>query len=186
MNGTVHADAAREPHILFSVSKSLTGALAGCLVADGLLDVEAPVKLYVPEVDGSAYGDATVRHVLDMTVSLDFEENYLDQTGAFALYRMATGWNPTSKPADLKSFLVELGRLSRPHGQRFAYRSPNSIFSAGSWSARHAGPSPAFFPSGSGSRSALAMPRSPSTGSVRHGLPAAYAPPLPIWRCSAR
>ena len=121
-----HADAAREPHILFSVSKSLTGALAGCLVADGLLDVEAPVKLYVPEVDGSAYGDATVRHVLDMTVSLDFEENYLDQTGAFALYRMATGWNPTSKPADLKSFLIELGRLSRPHGQRFAYRSPNS------------------------------------------------------------
>ncbi|MET0482569.1 MAG: serine hydrolase [Aestuariivirgaceae bacterium] len=121
-----HADAAREPHILFSVSKSLTGALAGCLVADGLLDVEAPIRAYVPEVEGSAYGDATVRHVLDMTVSLDFEENYLDQTGAFARYRMATGWNPSPKPADLKSFLAELGRLSRPHGQRFAYQSPNS------------------------------------------------------------
>jgi CubicO group peptidase (beta-lactamase class C family) len=121
-----HADAMREPHVLFSVSKSVTGTLAGCLVADGLLDVEAPVAAYVPEVEASAYGDATVRHVLDMTVSLDFEENYLDQTGAFARYRMATGWNPTSKPADLKSFLVELGRLSRPHGQRFAYRSPNS------------------------------------------------------------
>jgi CubicO group peptidase (beta-lactamase class C family) len=121
-----HADAAREPHILFSVSKSLTGALASCLVADGLLDVEAPVRTYVPEVEGSAYGDATVRHVLDMTVSLDFEENYLDQTGVFARYRMATGWNPSPKPADLKRYLLELRRLSRPHGQRFAYQSPNS------------------------------------------------------------
>src|SRR5262245_44057503 len=121
-----HADAAREPHILFSVSKSMTGALAGCLVADGLLDVEAPVRTYVPEVEGSAYDDATVRHLLDMTVSLDFEENYLDRSGAFARYRVATGWNPSPDPADLKSFLVELGRLSRPHGQRFAYQSPNS------------------------------------------------------------
>jgi CubicO group peptidase (beta-lactamase class C family) len=121
-----HADAAREPHILFSVSKSMTGALAGCLVADGLLDVEAPVRTYVPEIEASAYGDATVRHVLDMTVSLDFEENYLDQTGVFARYRMATGWNPSPGPADLKSFLSELARLSRPHGQRFAYQSPNS------------------------------------------------------------
>jgi CubicO group peptidase (beta-lactamase class C family) len=121
-----HADAVSEPHILFSVSKSVTGTLAGCLVADGLLDVEAPVAAYIPEVEGSAYGDATVRHVLDMTVSLDFEENYLDQTGAFARYRMATGWNPSVKPTDLKSFLVDLGRLSRPHGQRFAYKSPNS------------------------------------------------------------
>jgi CubicO group peptidase (beta-lactamase class C family) len=61
-----------------------------------------------------------------MTVSLDFEENYLDQTGAFARYRMATGWNPSPRPADLKSFFTELKRLGRPHGQRFAYQSPNS------------------------------------------------------------
>jgi CubicO group peptidase (beta-lactamase class C family) len=121
-----HAAAAREPHILFSVSKSLTGTLAGCLVADGLLDVEAPVRTYIPEVEGSAYHDATVRHVLDMTVSLDFAENYLDRSGIFARYRMATGWNPSPEPADLRSFLIELGRQSRPHGQCFAYQSPNS------------------------------------------------------------
>jgi CubicO group peptidase (beta-lactamase class C family) len=121
-----HADAMREPHVIFSISKSVTGTLAGCLVADGLLDVEAPVAAYVPEVAKSAYGDATVRHVLDMTVSLDFEENYLDDSGAFARYRMATGWNPSPHPADLKSFLAELERLRRPHGQRFAYQSPNS------------------------------------------------------------
>ena len=39
---------------------------------------------------------------------------------------MATGWNPSPKIADLKSFLAELKPLSRPHGQRFAYQSPNS------------------------------------------------------------
>ncbi len=121
-----HADAMREPHVIFSVSKSVTGILAGCLVADGMLDPEAMVTAYVPEVVGSAYGDATVRHVLDMTVSLDFEENYLDETGAFALYRRATGWNPSPVPADLRSFFTELKRLPGPHGQRFAYQSPNS------------------------------------------------------------
>src|SRR5262245_44207995 len=122
-----HGDAMREPHVIFSVSKSVTGTLAGCLVGDGLLDVEAKVPTYVPEVAAdSAYGNATVRQVLDMTVSLDFEENYLDETGVFARYRMATGWNPSPKLADLKRFLGELQPSSRPHGQRFAYQSPNS------------------------------------------------------------
>ncbi|HVI89939.1 MAG TPA: serine hydrolase, partial [Dongiaceae bacterium] len=82
------------PHIIFSVSKSFTGSLAGVLVAQGKLDPEAPVTTYIPEAAGSAYGDATVRHVLDMTVSIDFVEDYLNKDGAFARYRDATGWNP--------------------------------------------------------------------------------------------
>ena len=39
----------------------------------------------------SAYGDASVRHLLDMTVSLDFVESYLDPESIFALYRESTG-----------------------------------------------------------------------------------------------
>jgi CubicO group peptidase (beta-lactamase class C family) len=117
------------PHIAFSVSKSITAILAGILVARGELDPEAPVVRYIPEAAGTAYGDCSVRHVLDMTVAITFEESYLDETGAFARYRVATGWNPPSQAApatDLKSFLLTLPRASGPHGERFHYVSPNS------------------------------------------------------------
>jgi CubicO group peptidase (beta-lactamase class C family) len=117
------------PHIVFSVSKSLTGALAGILVERGQLDPDLPVTRYIPEAAGSAYGDCTVRHVLDMTVSIEFEENYLDPHGVFGRYRLATGWNPLPegiKPTDLRSFLVTLKRDKRAHGSLFHYVSPNS------------------------------------------------------------
>lgn len=118
-----------DPHIVFSVSKSITGILAGILVDHGQLDPEAPVTRYIPEAAGSVYGDCTVRHVLDMSVGIAFVENYLDTTGDFARYRAATGWNPVADPAlggDLHSFLVTLGRDENPHGAKFHYVSPNS------------------------------------------------------------
>lgn len=117
------------PHIVFSVSKSITGSLAGVLVERGQLDPDAPVTTYIPEAAGSAYGDCTVRHVLDMTVSIDFVEDYLDTTGDFARYRVATGWNPVPDgmaPLDLRGFLVTLKRGAAPHGRKFHYVSPNS------------------------------------------------------------
>jgi CubicO group peptidase (beta-lactamase class C family) len=117
------------PHIVFSVSKSLTALVAGILADRGRLDAEAPVTDYLPEAAGSAYGDCTVRHVLDMTVSIAFEEDYLDTTGPFARYREATGWNPVSDPAslhDLRSFLLTLERGTRPHGEIVHYVSPNT------------------------------------------------------------
>ena len=117
------------PHIVFSVSKSVTGSLAGVLVERGRLDPDAPVTRYIPEAAGSAYGDCTVRHVLDMTVSTAFVEDYLDTTGDFARYRVATGWNPVAtglEPLDLRGFLLTMKRGALPHGQKFHYVSPNS------------------------------------------------------------
>jgi CubicO group peptidase (beta-lactamase class C family) len=120
---------AGDPHIAFSVSKSITGILAGILVDRGQLDPDAPVVRYVPEATGSAYGNCTVRHVLDMSVGIAFVEDYLDTTGDFARYRAATGWNPVDNPAltmDLRSFLVTLRRDANSHGAKFHYASPNS------------------------------------------------------------
>ena len=117
------------PHIVFSISKSISAILAGILAGQGKLDPDAPVAQYLPEVAGSAYGDATVRHVLDMTVSIDFEESYLDPNGAFARYREAMGWNPVGDPGKtpgLHAFLTTLPRGRGPHGERFHYVSPNS------------------------------------------------------------
>lgn len=116
-------------HIIFSVSKSVTGTLAGVLVERGELDPDAPVVSYIPQLKSSAYGDATVRNVLDMTVSLRFIEDYLDPKGDVARYRVAMDWNP---PGDfpyeggLHHFLGTLPKDHYPHGERFEYASPNS------------------------------------------------------------
>lgn len=117
------------PHIVMSVSKSFSAMLAGILVGRGQLDPDAPVTDYIPEAASSVYGDASVRHVLDMTVGIDFEEDYLASKGPFARYRQATLWNPQDReePAvDLRSFLVSITDRSGPHGEKFKYVSPNS------------------------------------------------------------
>jgi len=121
----------KSPHILFSVSKSLTGAMAGILVDQGMLDPENPVIKYVPEVADSAYGDCTVRHVLDMTVSSSFSEEYLDQSGDYIRYRRATLWDPAlpgKNPGTLHGLLATLSPAPGPHGEVFNYLSPNSDF----------------------------------------------------------
>ncbi len=117
------------PHLLFSVSKSVSGLLAGILVDRGALDPEAAVTELLPEVAGSAYSGATLRHVLDMTVSTAFDESYLDPGGDYAAYRMATGWNPTADARtapDLRGFLATMRPGEADHGAAFHYVSPNS------------------------------------------------------------
>ncbi len=68
------------PHIAYSVTKSFTGLLAAMLVHEGVLDAEAPATQYVPELKDTAYGDATVRQILDMTIGVAYSETYTDPT----------------------------------------------------------------------------------------------------------
>jgi len=123
-----HSDPTR-PHIIFSVSKSLTALLAGILAGKGLLSFTKLVVDYVPEVAGSAYADATVQHLFDMEISVDFVEDYLDRSGGFDRYRRATGWNPDrpeSPAPNLKDFICSIGKGDWNHGEKHAYRSPNT------------------------------------------------------------
>lgn len=116
------------PHILFSVTKSVTGSLAGVLVDRGRLDPDAPVTEYLPETAGSAYGDARVRHVLDMNVGIDFVEDYTQEQGDMGRYRRASGWIPGADSAaegGIRGFLPTLGKAGA-HGEAFHYVSPNS------------------------------------------------------------
>lgn len=114
-------------HIVFSVSKSITGLVAGVLGEKGLLDPEATVGTYVPELMGSAFGDATVRQVLDMQVDVRFIEDYLDPLGDVARYRVAMDWDPPRAFAyegGLHDFLTRLPRDEGSHGEAFHYVSP--------------------------------------------------------------
>jgi len=123
-----HTDPSR-PHIIFSISKSITGLLAGVLEAEGRLSFDDEVAKYIPEVTGSAYDELTVRDLFNMTVALDFDEVYLDRSGAFDRYRRAMLWNPEradDPTPTLRELLCQLPRASHPHGTRHAYRSPNA------------------------------------------------------------
>lgn len=123
-----HTDPAR-PHVVFSISKSVTGLLAGIAAGDGVLDVAAPVATYVPSMRGSAYETACVRDLLDMTVDLAFDEEYLDDGGAFDRYRRAMLWNPEradTTPETMEAFLATLGPRGHGHGHRFFYASPDT------------------------------------------------------------
>ena len=118
-----------DQHIVFSVTKSLVGSLAGVLVEKSLLSTQASVVHYVPEMSRSGYAGASVRDLLDMTVSLDFEEAYLIPDSPYARYREATGWHegqPGRAPSDMHHFLAEIAANGQAHGRKFSYLSPNS------------------------------------------------------------
>ena len=70
--------APERPHIAFSVTKSIVATLAMSLVAEGVLDEQATVARYVPALEKTGFGDATIRQVLDMTTGLNYSEVYTD------------------------------------------------------------------------------------------------------------
>jgi len=116
-------------HIAHSVTKSFFGTIAAALVAEGRLDPDALVSRYVPELQGSAFGDATVRQVMDMTTALDYSEAYADPKAQVWDFARAGGILPKPEgyvgPRSLYEFLVGV-KKSGVHGAGFAYRSPNA------------------------------------------------------------
>ena len=117
------------PHLIFSISKSVTGMLAGIAVEDGALDPEQPVSAYVDLPSSCGFAGARVRDLLDMTVAIDFDEEYLDADGAFDRYRRAMLWNPQrtgAEPESLKAVLGSLGKAGDEHGKQFYYASPDT------------------------------------------------------------
>jgi CubicO group peptidase (beta-lactamase class C family) len=120
---------ANTPHILMSVSKSLTAIVAGILVAQSKLDPEQKIVSIIPELKNSVYANATLRHVLDMRVGLDFDEGYLATSGPIVEYRKSTNWNPLGpgeQPSDLRSFLASLTLRSGRDGGPSHYVSTNT------------------------------------------------------------
>lgn len=116
---------AQTRHLLFSVSKSLVGAVVGSLHEAGAIAFDAPVTKYVPALESCGYAGATVRHLLDMRSGIGFSENYQDPTAEIHLLDQAMGWAPRNSPeapATLQEFLLTL-RQKSAHGGPFQYRS---------------------------------------------------------------
>jgi CubicO group peptidase (beta-lactamase class C family) len=113
------------PHLLMSVSKSVTSTVAGILAGRGELDVSAPVEDIVPELDGTSFAGATVQHLLDMRTGTRFDESYDNVDADVRTYERVYLWRPDNgdpRPPDALSYF---GTLSNdgPHGGPFRYRS---------------------------------------------------------------
>jgi CubicO group peptidase (beta-lactamase class C family) len=110
-------------HLLQSVSKSITGTLAGILVGRGALGPEDAVTQHIPELAGSSFDGATVRDLLDMRTGTRFDETYDDPASDVRASEAQFGWAPAERPApDAVAYLASLGN-HREHGGRFEYRS---------------------------------------------------------------
>ncbi|MEN9324652.1 MAG: hypothetical protein RL414_406 [Actinomycetota bacterium] len=118
-------------HLIFSISKSLTGALGGIIFKKFDIDLNSKVGKFLDIPSGSAYATATLRNLLDMSVSLNFDESYSSTTGIYARYRQAMLWmNRKEQDAysneTLEEFILGLEQSEHEHGVQFNYRSPNS------------------------------------------------------------
>ena len=116
-------------HMAMSVTKSIFGTLGAMLVAEGRLDEKALVGQYIPELKDTAYGDATVRQVLDMTVGVRYSENYADPAAEIWQHVRAGGVFPRppgyAGPTSFYGFLQTLQKEGE-HGEAFAYKTVNS------------------------------------------------------------
>lgn len=111
-----------------SVTKSFTGTLVGMLVAEGKIDPDAPVPTYVPELAASAFGDASVRQVMDMTTGLAYTEVYTDPKSDVWGLRRANGMAPPEPgvpPVSLLEFLTTQKKAGE-HDRVFAYKTVNT------------------------------------------------------------
>jgi CubicO group peptidase (beta-lactamase class C family) len=118
----------RTLHLSQSVAKSVTGAAAGCLVAQGMLDPRAQITHYLPELAATAYQGATLQQVLDMTSGVRFSEDYTDPYSDVGKVDVASGWKPAPNggegfPDHVWELILALTTRERPHGERFVYRS---------------------------------------------------------------
>ena len=73
----------------FSMSKSIVGLLVGCALKEGKIkSIDEPISNYLPDFDIENKGRVTIKHLLTMSSSINFNESYINPFGfaAEALY----------------------------------------------------------------------------------------------------
>lgn len=116
-------------HGAMSVTKSITGLLGEMLVAEGVIDETERVGTIIPELEHSAFGDATVRQVLEMTTALRYSEDYADPDAEVWKYSAAGSALPPppgyTGPRGYYDYLQTVQKQGR-HGEAFGYRTINT------------------------------------------------------------
>ncbi len=101
----------------FSMAKSVTSILIGCAIDDGLIkSVDEPVTAYIPELKKNGFEKVTIKHLLQMTSGLDFNESYVNPFGDAASFYYGRKLRKKTENVKLKS----------EPGEKFDYVSGNT------------------------------------------------------------
>ena len=101
----------------FSVAKSVTSILIGCAIDDGYIRSENDlVTAYLPHLKNNGFDNVTIKHVLQMTSGLGFNESYVNPFGHAASFYY--GRNLRNEVSKLK--------IIRVPGTQFEYVSGNT------------------------------------------------------------
>jgi len=117
-------------HQMMSVTKSFVGTLVLILADEGKVDLEKRVAEYLPELSKSAFGDATVQQILDMTSAVGYTEIYDDPDSDIWKYgHVFRVWGEPGAgyagPLNIYDYLPTLQKQG-VHGEGFHYVTPNT------------------------------------------------------------
>lgn len=103
----------------WSMAKSYVATLVGMALADGRIDsLDDPISDYVPALGDTAYEGVPIRHVLQMSSGVDFDETYSDH---FSDVRQFF-WKVFVFGQRADDVITGYGR-ARPSGEEFHYAS---------------------------------------------------------------
>lgn len=115
-------------HIVFSVTKSIIGILVGTLISEGLIETGSPASDYLPELEGTTIGSATVQQLLDMTASFEWNHDRSNPNSQVRVNSMAGAFTP--RPPDFPfANTLEFVQSLKPnidHGTQYIYSPANT------------------------------------------------------------
>lgn len=101
----------------FSMAKSITAILIGCAVDEGLIQsTQEPITNYIPELKKNGFDAVTIKHLLQMTSGIKFNEGYTNPFGEVATFYYGT---------NLRKAISKM-TLKRKPGSQFEYVSGNT------------------------------------------------------------
>lgn len=104
----------------FSVGKSISSTLLGAAVKDGhIKSLDEPVTDYLPGLKGSAYDGVTIRHVLNMTSGVKWNEGYADPNSDVVRIR---GEKSVNGSDPIVTYMARLPREAAP-GTKWVYKT---------------------------------------------------------------
>lgn len=104
----------------FSVGKSVVSTLIGAAILDGSIrSIDDPVTDYLPRMHGTAYEGVTVRHLLQMSSGVKWNEDYRDPTSDFSAIWQC---NLDGRADCITGVMSRLPRAAEP-GTQFLYNT---------------------------------------------------------------
>jgi CubicO group peptidase (beta-lactamase class C family) len=121
-----------DKHMYMSVAKVFASTAVAILQDRGLIDVDAPVETYLPELAESGWTGAPVIDVLDMasgTACLEMTDGaYSVPSHLYYQYEASLGWVVATDRtmSSTREYVASLER-ARPPGEAYEYTSPNTF-----------------------------------------------------------